>query len=210
MVSFSFCSSTSSTSLGAQLSIPPPSTNGQLSTPMKADPKIDLLSGDDLNALAIVPVGQQPQPTSPVASQHNALALVDMFSDTSNNQQLNSPRFQPQPQPQPLPFSYPNGNAPPQHEQPLYSQGSSSAWNGQITPQQEPSSSVYGTACFLHFIFTALKHQTLTQKREKTRKCLYHFISQRLMLVPILSKPSCINFIIRTMEGQDLDSPPML
>lgn len=180
MLSFSFCSSTSSTSLGAQLSIPPPSTNGQLSTPMKADPKIDLLSGDDLNALAIVPVGQQPQPNSPVVSQHNALALVDMFSDTSNNQQLNSvgqayssssPRFQPQPQPQPLPYSYPNGSAPPQHEQPLYSQGSSSSWNGQIAPPQETPSSVYGTTCFLHFIFTALKHQTLSHTRSKKREC---------------------------------------
>lgn len=129
-----FCSSTSSTSLGTQLSIPPPTTNGQLSTPMKADPKIDLLSGDDLNALALVPVGQ-PQPTSPVASQHNALALVDMFSDSNNNQPLtpvghvypSSPFQQPHDSHTPQPSTYANGN-----------------WNGQIPQQQQPSSPVYG------------------------------------------------------------------
>ncbi|XP_047972332.1 TOM1-like protein 9 isoform X1 [Salvia hispanica] len=127
--------STSSTSLGTQLSIPPPATNGQLSTPIKTDPKIDLLSGDDLNTLALVPVGQ-PQPTSPVASQHNALALIDMFSDSNNNQPStpvghgypSSSQFQ---QPQdfhtPQPSAYPNGT-----------------WNGQITQQQQPPSPVYG------------------------------------------------------------------
>ncbi|KAL1532496.1 TOM1-like protein 9 isoform X2 [Salvia divinorum] len=126
--------STSSTSLGAQLSIPPPTSNGQLSTLIKTDPKIDLLSGDDLNTLALVPVGQ-PQPTSPVASQHNALALVDMFSDSNNNQPLapvghaypSSQFQQPQDFHTPQPSAYPNGT-----------------WNGQITQQQQPPSPVYG------------------------------------------------------------------
>ncbi|XP_057799524.1 TOM1-like protein 9 isoform X2 [Salvia miltiorrhiza] len=127
--------STSSTSLGTQLSIPPPMTNGQLSTPIKADPKIDLLSGDDLNALALVPVGQ-PQPTSPVASQHNALTLVDMFSDSNNNQPLtpvghaypSSSQFQqPHDSPTLQPSAYPNGT-----------------WNGQIAQQQQPPSPIYG------------------------------------------------------------------
>ncbi|KAI3468230.1 hypothetical protein Pfo_024893 [Paulownia fortunei] len=154
--------STSSTSLGTQLLLPaPPTTNGQLTTPAKADPKIDLLSGDDFNSpmansLALVPVGQ-PQPASPVASQQNALALVDMFSESNNNQSLNSigqaypssPQFQQQPNfHSPQPSLYPNGTVsgpmPPQHEQSLYSQGSASAWNGQITQQQQPSSPVYG------------------------------------------------------------------
>ncbi|KAH6760612.1 ENTH/VHS/GAT family protein [Perilla frutescens var. frutescens] len=148
--------SASSTSLGTQLSIPPPTTNGHFTTPLKADPKIDLLSGDDLNALALVPVGQ-PQPTSPVASQQNALALVDMFSESSNNQPLHSvgqaypssSQFQ-QPHDSHIqqPFTYPNGSVPgplpPQHAQSLYSQGSASTWNGQITQQQQPPSPVYG------------------------------------------------------------------
>ncbi|KAL0323837.1 UNVERIFIED_CONTAM: TOM1-like protein 9 [Sesamum calycinum] len=154
--------STSSASLGTQLLLPGPSTtNGQLTTPTKADPKIDLLSGDDFNSptansLALVPVGQ-PQPASPVASQQNALALVDMFSDSNNNQPLNSTG---QAHPSSLQFQhqtnfnsqqpslYPNGSVSgpmqPQHEQSLYSQGSASAWNGQMTQQQQPPSPVYG------------------------------------------------------------------
>ncbi|KAL0330338.1 UNVERIFIED_CONTAM: TOM1-like protein 9 [Sesamum radiatum] len=154
--------STSSASLGTQLLLPGPSTtNGQLTTPTKADPKIDLLSGDDFNSptansLALVPVGQ-PQPASPVASQQNALALVDMFSDSNNNQPLNSTG---QAHPSSLQFQhqtnfnsqqpslYPNGSVSgpmqPQHEQSLYLQGSASAWNGQMTQQQQPPSPVYG------------------------------------------------------------------
>ncbi|KAL7159354.1 hypothetical protein ABFS83_01G021600 [Erythranthe nasuta] len=154
--------STSGTSLGTQ-----PTTNGQLTTPTKADPKIDLLSGDDFNSptansMALVPVeGQpQPQPASPVASQNNALALVDMFSGSNINTQYvnsvgqapyhpSSPRFQQQPNfNSPQPLFYPNGNVsgpmPPQHEQSLYMQGSPRAWNGQIPPQQQPPSPVYG------------------------------------------------------------------
>ncbi|KAL6524091.1 hypothetical protein OROMI_031186 [Orobanche minor] len=154
---------TSTTSLGIQLSLPTPaSVNSQLTTPTKADPKIDLLSGDDFNSptansLALVSVGQ-PQPPSPVASHQNALALVDMFSESSNNQPSNSigqtypssPQLQQQPgfhPPQPSSL-YPNGTVPspmfPQPDQSLYSQGSASAWNGQLTQQQQEPSTVYG------------------------------------------------------------------
>lgn len=155
--------STSSASLGTQLLLPaPPTTNGPVMTPTKADPKIDLLSGDDFNSptansLALVPVGQ-PQPASPVASPQNALALVDMFSESSNNQRLNSTgqahsssvQFQQQTNfNSQQPSLYPNGSVSgpmqPQHEQSLYSQGSASAWNGQMTQQQQPPPSpVYG------------------------------------------------------------------
>lgn len=147
--------SSSSTSLATQLSIPaPPAANGQLPTPTKADPKIDLLSGDDFssptaNSLALVPVGE-PQPASPVGTQQNALALVDMFSQGNNNQPLNSTgqAYPSPPQFQPQASMYPNGNIPgpmlSQPEQSLYSQGSAPSWNGQITAQQRPPSPVYG------------------------------------------------------------------
>ncbi|KAL3650821.1 hypothetical protein CASFOL_007224 [Castilleja foliolosa] len=157
--------STSNTSLGSQLSLPtPPTTNSQLTTPTKADPKIDLLSGDDFNSpttnsLALVSVGQ-PQPASPVASHQNALALVDMFSESTNVQPpsnsfgqpyASSPQFQQQPNFQsPSSSLYPNGNVSgpmaPQQDQSLYSQGSGSAWNGQVTQiqQQQPPSPLYG------------------------------------------------------------------
>lgn len=147
------CRSTS-TSLGTQLSLSAPATNGQLTTPTKADSKIDLLSGDDL--LALVPVGQ-PEPASPVASQQNALALVDMFSENNNNQPLNSAgqayTLSPQLQ-QPQPSLYPNGHVPgsmlPQQEQSLYSQASASAWNSQMPQQQQQTSPVYGGASLLN------------------------------------------------------------
>jgi len=74
-------------SAGAALPTPP--VNGFAATPTKANPKIDLLSGDLLSSddlsmpgsqdtLALVPVST-PQPSSPVASQQNALALVPPF-----------------------------------------------------------------------------------------------------------------------------------
>ncbi|KAG8375568.1 hypothetical protein BUALT_Bualt10G0114100 [Buddleja alternifolia] len=154
--------STSSSILGTQLSLPAPANNGHLTTPTKADPKIDLLSGDDFNSptansLALVPVGE-PHSASPVTSQQNALALVDLFSPSNNNQSSNSvgqaypssPRVQQQPNfHSPQPSLYTNGSVSgpmlPQHEQSLYSQGSTSAWNGQITQQQQqPPSPVYG------------------------------------------------------------------
>ncbi|KAL8171673.1 hypothetical protein V2J09_023477 [Rumex salicifolius] len=83
----------------------PSAANGTATTP-KIDPKLDLLSGDLLdgddfgsptqNSLALVPVSA-PQPSSPVASEQNALALVDMFSagNTTQNPQNATPAFSP-------------------------------------------------------------------------------------------------------------------
>ncbi|XP_073019563.1 TOM1-like protein 9 [Primulina eburnea] len=131
----------------------PPETNAQLATPTKAAPIIDLLSGD---TLALVPVAE-PQPASPVTSQQNALALVDMFSPNNNNNNItsntigqgysSSPQF-PQNVQIPQPLLHSNGSLSgsglPQYGQPLYPQGSSSMWNGQMTQQQQPPSQVYG------------------------------------------------------------------
>ncbi|KAL0372128.1 UNVERIFIED_CONTAM: TOM1-like protein 9 [Sesamum calycinum] len=158
-LAFSGPQSASGASLGTQLLLPaPPASNGELTTPAKVDPKIDLLSGDGFNSLttdslALAPAGE-PQPASPLATQQNALALVEMFPQSNNHQSSSatgqaypsSPQFQ-QPtnvqSPQPL---FPNGSISgptlPQHEQSLYSQGS--AWNGQITQQQQPASPIYG------------------------------------------------------------------
>ncbi|KAL2236059.1 UNVERIFIED_CONTAM: TOM1-like protein 9, partial [Sesamum indicum] len=153
--------SASSASLGTQLLLPaPPASNGELATPTKVDPKIDLLSGDGFNSLtidslALVPAGE-PQPASPLATQQNALALVEMFPQSNNHQSSSaagqaypsSPRFQQTTNVQsPQPSLFPNGSISgpmlPQHEQSLYSQGSASAWNGQITQQQQPASPIY-------------------------------------------------------------------
>ncbi|XP_059642608.1 TOM1-like protein 9 [Cornus florida] len=153
--------STSSAGAGTQLLLTaPPATNGQAITPIKVYPKIDLLSGDDFNSpmaensLAIVPMGE-PQTASP-ASQQNALALVDMFSQSNNTQSgspvgqayPSTPQYQQQSNFQSLqPSFYTNGSVPnmmlPQHEQSLYTQGANPAWNGQIAHQQPPSP-VYG------------------------------------------------------------------
>lgn len=160
--------STDSSGSGKQLALPaPPASSGQSTTPTKADPKIDLLSGDDFS-LAIVPVGE-PQPASPASSQQNALALIDMFSQSNNIPSSNSvgqahpssPQFQQQQN-----FQYPksplspNGTVSgpmfPQNELSLYSQGSTSPWNGQITQQQQPPSPVYGayisSSFFIYFV----------------------------------------------------------
>ncbi|KAL0407763.1 UNVERIFIED_CONTAM: TOM1-like protein 9 [Sesamum radiatum] len=133
--------SASGAGLGTQLLLPaPPASNGELTTPTKVDPKIDLLSGDGFNSQALVPAGE-PQPASPLATEQNALALVEMFPQSNNHQsssatgQASSPHFQ---QPtnvlSPQPSLFPNGSISgpmlPQHEQALYSQGSTSAWNG--------------------------------------------------------------------------------
>ncbi|GER38069.1 ENTH/VHS/GAT family protein [Striga asiatica] len=155
--------STSNTSLGRQLSLTSPLANsGQPTTPGKADPKIDLLSGDDFNSptensLALVPVSQ-PQPTSPIVSQQNALALVDMFSGSNNSQPMNpigqaypsSTQFQQQtnfqsPQTSLDPNGTLSGPMVAQQDQPLYSQGSGPAWSGQMAQQQQPPSPIYGT-----------------------------------------------------------------
>ncbi|KAL0327548.1 UNVERIFIED_CONTAM: TOM1-like protein 9 [Sesamum angustifolium] len=148
--------SASGASLGTQLLLPaPPASNGELTTPAKVDPKIDLLSGDGFNSLttdslALAPAGE-PQPASPLATQQNALALVEMFPQSNNHQSSSatgqaypsSPQFQqPTNVQSPQPSLFPNGSISgpmlPQHEQSLYSQGS--AWNGQITQQQQPAS----------------------------------------------------------------------
>ncbi|XP_052189964.1 TOM1-like protein 9 isoform X2 [Diospyros lotus] len=153
--------SSSNTGAGTQRQLPaPPATNGLATTPSKVDPKMDLLSGDDFNSpsaentLAIIPVGE-PQPTTPVANQQNALALVDMFSQSNNNQPV-SPvgqadlmaQYQQQQNFQSPQAVHPNGISPnmmvPQYEQSLYAQGTNTAWNGPISPRQQPPSPVYG------------------------------------------------------------------
>ncbi|KAH6831162.1 ENTH/VHS/GAT family protein [Perilla frutescens var. hirtella] len=154
--------STSDTNLGTQLSLPaPPTTNGQSKTLTKVDSEIDLLSGDYFNSptadsLALVPVGE-PQPESPAASQQNVLALVDMFpqsniqsSNLNGQSYSSSTHFQQQsngqsPQPSVLPNGSVSGVMVPQHEQSFYSQGSTSAWNGQINQQHLPGSPIYGS-----------------------------------------------------------------
>ncbi|TMW99953.1 hypothetical protein EJD97_001623 [Solanum chilense] len=146
--------STSNASLGTQLLLPAPSSASIPSTTTKVDPKIDLLSGDDFssptteNVLALVPVGGEPQPASPV-SQQNALALVDMFSSPSNSQSpysagqthASSPQFRQQSFTSTQSTLYPNGSVPGT----TYTQDSNTAWNGQISQQQQQSPSpVYG------------------------------------------------------------------
>ncbi|XP_019253308.1 PREDICTED: TOM1-like protein 2 [Nicotiana attenuata] len=140
--------STSIASLGTQLLLPAPtSTNGPSTTPTKVDPKMDLLSGDfgsptAENALALVPVGE-PQPASP--SQQNALAILDMFSQPSTTPSTYSvgeahplsPQFQQQQNFHSLqPSLYPNESVAGM----TYAQGSSPAWNSQMSQQQQPAS----------------------------------------------------------------------
>ena len=163
------CRATSSADAGGQtlnqLLLPAPPTPSGSAAPVKADPKIDLLSGDDFsspkaeNSLALVAVGEQPS-TSPVPQQ-NALVLFDMFSSSavnSNNTQPTtvagqtlSPQFQHHQQQtfvSPQGGFYTNGSAPnmgsPRYEQSPYLQGTGPAWNGQIAQQQQPHSPVYG------------------------------------------------------------------
>ncbi|CAH9136412.1 unnamed protein product [Cuscuta epithymum] len=161
--------STSRSSLGSQLLLPaPPLANDPSTTPAKAGPKIDLLSGDDFtsppaeNPLALVPVGVvEPQPANQ-DSQNNALVLVDMFSNTNNphptysvsqtGPSSSSPQFPQQkniqspPQQSFYSNGSPSGTVIPQHEHPPYPHGSNATvWNGQMTrQQQQPASPVYG------------------------------------------------------------------
>ncbi|EPS57922.1 hypothetical protein M569_16895, partial [Genlisea aurea] len=136
--------SASSTSLDSQL-VPIPAPPKTVTTPGKVEPLVDLLSGEDFS-LAIVPVGET-QPHSPAASQQNALALADLYSQNNQNQ-FSSPNGLAAAQPQqqssfnPLQGSsvHSNGNlsgpTQPQNEQSFYSQPVSAApWNIQI-PQQ--------------------------------------------------------------------------
>ncbi|KAL7219650.1 hypothetical protein ACSBR2_012667 [Camellia fascicularis] len=152
-----------------------PAINGLPTISTKVNPKMDLLSGDDFNSpsaensLAIVPSGE-PQ-TSPVAGQHNALALVDMFSQINNNQPASpvgqaypsSPQYQQHQNFQyPQTSVYPNGIVPntmvPQYEQSPYSQGANPGWNGQMSPRQQPPSPVYGALQnhSKHFLFSQI------------------------------------------------------
>lgn len=174
-----FCRSTSSSGAGVQplnqLLLPaPPATNGP-TAPVAANPKMDLLSGDDYNSpkaetsLALVPVGE-PQPTTPL-SQQNALVLFDMFSggnnasNTVNTQpahlagQTNS--LTPQLQQQqnfhsPEVGVYPNGSAPnmgsPRYEPSVYMHSTVPAWNGQLPQQQQPASPVFGALLFSNWL----------------------------------------------------------
>lgn len=102
-------------------------------------------------------MGENQQPPSPAATPQNALALVDMFSQNNNAQSPypggqtypnSSPQFQNQPnfQSPQSPF-YTNGgvhNMIVPYDQALYAQGANHPWNGQITPQLQPNSPVYG------------------------------------------------------------------
>lgn len=149
-----------SSAVGQPSKAPPPASNHSTST-SKDLAKIDLLSGDllsdeDLGALepqstlALVPVSV-PQPSSPVASDQNALAVVDMFSvGTSAPTSLNAQQeFQQQQQLMQSPHSspYQNGFATNMgfpYEQTGYQQPSSPSWNTHIIQQQQqPSSPVY-------------------------------------------------------------------
>lgn len=166
-----------------QLLLPAPPTSNGSAVPAKADPKMDLLSGDDYNSpkadtsLALVPLGEQ-QPASPM-SQQNALVLFDMFSNGNNaptsvkthpTQPTNvagqtsplAPHFQQQQTfISPQGGVYANGSVPnvgsPRYEQSLYSQSTVPAWNGQVVQQQPIPSPVYGTLFFSfglkHFLF---------------------------------------------------------
>ncbi|KAI4337480.1 hypothetical protein L6164_015892 [Bauhinia variegata] len=168
--------SASSADAGAQtfkqLLLPTPNTPNGSAPLAKADPKIDLLSGDDYSSpkaetsLALVPVGEQ-QSASPV-SQQNALILFDMLSDGNsgsnsiNAQPTQSANVAGQNSPLAHQFQhqqafmtpqggfYPNGSAQnmgsPPYEQSPYSQSTSPAWNGQVAQQQQPPSPAYGAS----------------------------------------------------------------
>lgn len=146
--------------------LPAPPLASSPSATTKVDPKIDLLSGDAFssptteNVLALVPVGGEPQPASPI-SQQNALALVDMFSSPRNSQSPysagqthpSSPQFRQQSFNSSQPGLYPNGSVPGI----TYAQGSNGAWNEQISQQQQSPSPVYGmflshSSCILFYL----------------------------------------------------------
>ncbi|KAH9615382.1 hypothetical protein KSS87_012229 [Heliosperma pusillum] len=141
--------------------MPASSTVDSPATSTKVDRKIDLLSGDlisgdDFNtpasqdALALVPVSA-PEPSSPVASQQNALALIDMFA--SNNTTPDSSNSQPafpagQGYPSAPEFQQNQNFQPPQYttyanEQAGYPQSTGGPWGSQAA-QQQPQSPVYG------------------------------------------------------------------
>ncbi|PIA42666.1 hypothetical protein AQUCO_02000247v1 [Aquilegia coerulea] len=160
----------SSSSVGAetqppiQLLLPGPSSNGTVSSKVKTDPLMDLLSGENYNSptaensLALVPVGVS-EPASHM-SQQNTLALSDMYSQFSNpttsvdsqsarsaeQTYLPTPQFQQQQQPPPSQqlTHYSNGSGPsnglPPYEQSPFTHGTNSnlgsiAMNGPNTFQ---------------------------------------------------------------------------
>ncbi|CAJ2643286.1 unnamed protein product [Trifolium pratense] len=149
-----------------QLLLPAPSTSNGSAPTLKVDPKLDLLSGEEYgspkadNSLAIVPVGEQ-QPASPAPQQNNALVLFDMFSNGNNvptpvnTQPIAPPQFQQQTIISQGVF-YPNGSMPNVGSpQPLYTQNTGPAWNGQVVQQQQqPPSPAYGalTASLLDLV----------------------------------------------------------
>lgn len=156
--------STNSQAPFQQLLLPaPPVSNGSSAPSAKADPLVDLLSGDDYNKpsaenlLALVPVSQ-PVPLS--ASDQNVLALADMFpqNNSSSNNSLtpaagsdsvySAPQANPTgsqlhslPQQQQPPPLYANGGIPnsvSHSYEPTYAQGAQAsppnpAWN--VQPQ---------------------------------------------------------------------------
>lgn len=206
-----FVRATSSSSNGVlnQLALPaPPVTNGS------ANSKIDLLSGDDL---ALVPVGP-PQPPSPVASDQNALALIDMFSDntsspspaaapTANSAPQGSPlnpqlHQQPNNQPGEAGLQQSNGFALQggysQFEQPSYGQGASSPWNSQPAqhPQQfqQPQQPSYGNIS--EFKLHTLTFEIYVQQRESIS--LFWIWENQIKCVSyiILASSVCGNFVM--------------
>ncbi|KAJ6818403.1 target of Myb protein 1-like [Iris pallida] len=150
--------STSSQPPLQQLLLPaPPVSNGSSASSAKADPHMDLLSGENYgtsaaeNPLALVPVSQ---PLAVSASDQNILALADMFPQSNNNSNTHVDPFSSNsayPAPQTFPSasqlqqppqaaSYPNGgistSGSPQFVQAAYAQGAqvnhtNPEWNGQ-------------------------------------------------------------------------------
>ncbi|KAJ6745588.1 TARGET OF MYB PROTEIN 1 [Salix koriyanagi] len=125
--------STSNSQTLNQLLLPaPPATNGP-TTPAAANPKFDLLSGDDYN--------------SPKAG--TSLALVPPTNLAGPANSLTPPFQQQQNFQTPEAGVYLNGNAPnvgsPRYEQSVYMQATGPAWNGQLPQQhQQPASPDYG------------------------------------------------------------------
>lgn len=147
-----FCPSCYSNQLPLQqLLIPgPPSSNDTATSSASAGPHIDLLSGDYAtsaadNSLALVPISE---PLTNSATEHNALVLSDVFSQTINNNGNNTPTTPfdssaeapaAQACPSPQLTLYSNGSIPnsgvPPFQQVAY-QGvplnNGNAWNGQV------------------------------------------------------------------------------
>lgn len=142
-----------------QLLLPAPPTSNGSALHAKADPKMDLLSGDDFaspkaeSSLALVSVGEQ-QPANPV-SQQNALVLFDMFSNGDSeptSTQLTQPTNVGGQTSQLGPQGQQHQMVTPTFEQSMYPQSAGPSWNGQVAQQQQQSSAspVYGAQCSLY------------------------------------------------------------